>query len=142
MASLCKRQQCTIERRGFRQELDSWRHKLIHCVGKLAWHCVCACVWRGPGGRTVPVTVFSCGFCECTERGCNVHWKSYRVSVKLSFLLRRAVAWRCPPPSGHIPNVSAPSFCPHAASVSRLHLLAVCGTCVTLRVVLSGAWAL
>uniref|UniRef100_A0A3B4B661 Uncharacterized protein n=1 Tax=Periophthalmus magnuspinnatus TaxID=409849 RepID=A0A3B4B661_9GOBI len=34
MASLCKRQQCTIDRRGFRQELDSWRHKLIHCVGK------------------------------------------------------------------------------------------------------------
>ncbi|XP_028324183.1 uncharacterized protein LOC114476610 isoform X2 [Gouania willdenowi] len=33
MASLCKRQQCTIDRRGFRQELDSWRHKLIHCVG-------------------------------------------------------------------------------------------------------------
>uniref|UniRef100_A0A8C6SFP7 Uncharacterized protein n=1 Tax=Neogobius melanostomus TaxID=47308 RepID=A0A8C6SFP7_9GOBI len=30
---LCKRQQCTVERRGFRQELDSWRHKLIHCVG-------------------------------------------------------------------------------------------------------------
>uniref|UniRef100_A0A3B3WNC9 Uncharacterized protein n=1 Tax=Poecilia mexicana TaxID=48701 RepID=A0A3B3WNC9_9TELE len=34
MASLCKKQQCTIDRRGFRQELDSWRHKLIHCVGK------------------------------------------------------------------------------------------------------------
>uniref|UniRef100_A0A8C5MMN2 HTH psq-type domain-containing protein n=1 Tax=Leptobrachium leishanense TaxID=445787 RepID=A0A8C5MMN2_9ANUR len=33
MASLCKSQQCCIERRGFRQELDSWRHKLIHCVG-------------------------------------------------------------------------------------------------------------
>ncbi|XP_022052710.1 ligand-dependent corepressor isoform X2 [Acanthochromis polyacanthus] len=33
MASLCRRQQCTIDRRGFRQELDSWRHKLIHCVG-------------------------------------------------------------------------------------------------------------
>uniref|UniRef100_A0A4W5MKD2 Uncharacterized protein n=1 Tax=Hucho hucho TaxID=62062 RepID=A0A4W5MKD2_9TELE len=33
MASLCKRQQCTTERRGFRQDLDSWRHKLIHCVG-------------------------------------------------------------------------------------------------------------
>uniref|UniRef100_A0AAV2JK48 Ligand-dependent nuclear receptor corepressor-like protein n=1 Tax=Knipowitschia caucasica TaxID=637954 RepID=A0AAV2JK48_KNICA len=33
MASLCKRPQCTIDRRGFRQELDSWRHKLIHCVG-------------------------------------------------------------------------------------------------------------
>ncbi|TKS85597.1 Ligand-dependent corepressor [Collichthys lucidus] len=32
MASQCKRQQCTIERHGFRQELDSWRHKLIHCV--------------------------------------------------------------------------------------------------------------
>eukprot|EP00079_Xenopus_tropicalis_P027156 XP_012821377.1 PREDICTED: ligand dependent nuclear receptor corepressor isoform X2 [Xenopus tropicalis] len=32
-ASLCKSQQCSIERRGFRQELDSWRHKLIHCVG-------------------------------------------------------------------------------------------------------------
>ena len=50
MASLCKRQQCTVERRGFRQELDSWRHKLIHCVGKLSWHCVCACVCRGPDG--------------------------------------------------------------------------------------------
>ncbi|KAM7408742.1 hypothetical protein PAMA_002460 [Pampus argenteus] len=33
MASQCKRQQCTIDRRGFRQELDSWRHRLIHCVG-------------------------------------------------------------------------------------------------------------
>ncbi|XP_072247104.1 uncharacterized protein [Leuresthes tenuis] len=33
MACLCKKQQCTIDRRGFRQELDSWRHKLIHCVG-------------------------------------------------------------------------------------------------------------
>ncbi|XP_034041646.1 uncharacterized protein wu:fc17b08 isoform X2 [Thalassophryne amazonica] len=34
MASVCKRQQCTIDRRGFRQELDSWRHKLIRCVGR------------------------------------------------------------------------------------------------------------
>ncbi|XP_068111526.1 ligand-dependent corepressor isoform X2 [Hyperolius riggenbachi] len=33
MASVCKRQQCCVERRGFRQELDSWRYKLIHCVG-------------------------------------------------------------------------------------------------------------
>lgn len=33
MASQCKRQQCTLDRHGFRQELDSWRHKLIHCVG-------------------------------------------------------------------------------------------------------------
>ncbi|XP_020565258.1 ligand-dependent corepressor isoform X3 [Oryzias latipes] len=33
MASLCETQQGTIDRRGFRQELDSWRHKLIHCVG-------------------------------------------------------------------------------------------------------------
>ncbi|XP_070712548.1 ligand-dependent nuclear receptor corepressor-like protein isoform X4 [Pempheris klunzingeri] len=24
---------CTAERKGFRRELDSWRHKLIHCVG-------------------------------------------------------------------------------------------------------------
>ncbi|XP_041065120.1 uncharacterized protein LOC121289595 isoform X2 [Carcharodon carcharias] len=32
MASPCHSQQCSIERRGFRQELDSWRHKLIHCV--------------------------------------------------------------------------------------------------------------
>lgn len=54
MASLCKRQQCTIERRGFRQELDSWRHKLIHCVGKLSCHCVCASVCRRPGGRRAP----------------------------------------------------------------------------------------
>ncbi|XP_053778211.1 ligand-dependent corepressor isoform X5 [Desmodus rotundus] len=32
MARVCRRQQCSAERRGFRQELDSWRHKLIHCV--------------------------------------------------------------------------------------------------------------
>uniref|UniRef100_A0A6Q8PGV7 Ligand dependent nuclear receptor corepressor n=2 Tax=Homo sapiens TaxID=9606 RepID=A0A6Q8PGV7_HUMAN len=32
MARVCRRQQCSVERRGFRQELDSWRHKLIHCV--------------------------------------------------------------------------------------------------------------
>ncbi|MCJ8747480.1 hypothetical protein PDJAM_G00153940 [Pangasius djambal] len=32
MASLCKSQQCTIKGHGFRQELDSWRHKLIPCV--------------------------------------------------------------------------------------------------------------
>ncbi|XP_071359361.1 uncharacterized protein lcorl isoform X2 [Trachinotus anak] len=24
---------CMVERKGFRRELDSWRHKLIHCVG-------------------------------------------------------------------------------------------------------------
>nr|XP_057929281.1 ligand-dependent nuclear receptor corepressor-like protein isoform X4 [Doryrhamphus excisus] len=24
---------CTVERKGFRRELDSWRYKLIHCVG-------------------------------------------------------------------------------------------------------------
>lgn len=24
---------CTAEKRGFRRELDSWRHRLIHCVG-------------------------------------------------------------------------------------------------------------
>uniref|UniRef100_A0A3Q3ELU8 Uncharacterized protein n=1 Tax=Labrus bergylta TaxID=56723 RepID=A0A3Q3ELU8_9LABR len=24
---------CSAERKGFRRELDSWRHKLIHCVG-------------------------------------------------------------------------------------------------------------
>ncbi|XP_033839354.1 ligand-dependent nuclear receptor corepressor-like protein isoform X2 [Periophthalmus magnuspinnatus] len=24
---------CTAERKGFRRELDSWRHKLIHCIG-------------------------------------------------------------------------------------------------------------
>ncbi|XP_062466439.1 ligand-dependent corepressor isoform X2 [Pezoporus occidentalis] len=33
MASPCGRQQCSIERRGVRHQLDSWRHKLIHCVG-------------------------------------------------------------------------------------------------------------
>ncbi|XP_061601844.1 nascent polypeptide-associated complex subunit alpha, muscle-specific form-like isoform X2 [Cololabis saira] len=33
MASLCKKQQCTSGRRGFQQELHSWRHKLLHCVG-------------------------------------------------------------------------------------------------------------
>uniref|UniRef100_A0A8C4VRA9 Uncharacterized protein n=1 Tax=Gopherus evgoodei TaxID=1825980 RepID=A0A8C4VRA9_9SAUR len=25
--------ECSIERRGFRHQLDSWRHKLLHCVG-------------------------------------------------------------------------------------------------------------
>lgn len=35
MARVCRRQQCSAERRGFRQELDSWRHKLIHCVGEI-----------------------------------------------------------------------------------------------------------
>lgn len=34
MASPCGRQQCSIERRGVRHQLDSWRHKLIHCVGE------------------------------------------------------------------------------------------------------------
>ncbi|XP_071419275.1 ligand-dependent corepressor isoform X2 [Pithys albifrons albifrons] len=31
MASPCGRQQCSIQRRGVRHQLDSWRHKLIHC---------------------------------------------------------------------------------------------------------------
>lgn len=34
MASPCGRQQCSIQRRGVRHQLDSWRHKLIHCVGE------------------------------------------------------------------------------------------------------------
>lgn len=29
---------CTAERKGFRRELDSWRHKLIHCVGMIHVH--------------------------------------------------------------------------------------------------------
>uniref|UniRef100_A0A3Q0RW12 Ligand dependent nuclear receptor corepressor like n=1 Tax=Amphilophus citrinellus TaxID=61819 RepID=A0A3Q0RW12_AMPCI len=28
----CQCTRCTAERKGFRRELDSWRHKLIHCV--------------------------------------------------------------------------------------------------------------
>uniref|UniRef100_A0A8C3AK31 Ligand dependent nuclear receptor corepressor-like n=1 Tax=Cyclopterus lumpus TaxID=8103 RepID=A0A8C3AK31_CYCLU len=34
---------CTAERKGFRRELDSWRHKLIHCVGRvhLQFHILC-----------------------------------------------------------------------------------------------------
>lgn len=79
MASLCKRQQCTIERRGFRQELDSWRHKLIHCVGKLFWYCVCVRVCRGPGaaGRRGAVWgLFS------VRRGSDVHGEP----PELSFL--------------------------------------------------------
>lgn len=34
MATQCRSSKCTAERKGFRRELDSWRHKLIHCVGK------------------------------------------------------------------------------------------------------------
>uniref|UniRef100_S4RDV7 HTH psq-type domain-containing protein n=1 Tax=Petromyzon marinus TaxID=7757 RepID=S4RDV7_PETMA len=33
MASWCRSPRCSAERRGFRRELDSWRHKLIHCIG-------------------------------------------------------------------------------------------------------------
>uniref|UniRef100_A0A671KZ78 Ligand-dependent nuclear receptor corepressor-like protein n=1 Tax=Sinocyclocheilus anshuiensis TaxID=1608454 RepID=A0A671KZ78_9TELE len=33
MATQCRSSRCTAERKGFRRELDSWRHKLIHCVG-------------------------------------------------------------------------------------------------------------
>ncbi|XP_015199403.2 uncharacterized protein lcorl isoform X2 [Lepisosteus oculatus] len=33
MAAQCRSSKCTAERKGFRRELDSWRHKLIHCVG-------------------------------------------------------------------------------------------------------------
>lgn len=47
MARVCRRQQCSVERRGFRQELDSWRHKLIHRVGE-ALH---RCPSRPAGGR-------------------------------------------------------------------------------------------
>lgn len=75
MASLCKRQQCTIERRGFRQELDSWRHKLIHCVGKLACSCVCARVWLGPAGAGTSVLGFGLFSVRAASRGRNVHRK-------------------------------------------------------------------
>ncbi|XP_051560938.1 ligand-dependent nuclear receptor corepressor-like protein isoform X2 [Myxocyprinus asiaticus] len=33
MATQCRISKCTAEKKGFRRELDSWRHKLIHCVG-------------------------------------------------------------------------------------------------------------
>ncbi|XP_053560078.1 ligand-dependent nuclear receptor corepressor-like protein isoform X2 [Bombina bombina] len=33
MAAQCRSPRCTAERKGFRRELDSWRHRLIHCVG-------------------------------------------------------------------------------------------------------------
>ncbi|XP_047672074.1 uncharacterized protein lcorl isoform X2 [Tachysurus fulvidraco] len=33
MATRCCSARCSAERKGFRRELDSWRHKLIHCVG-------------------------------------------------------------------------------------------------------------
>ncbi|KAG2466061.1 LCORL protein, partial [Polypterus senegalus] len=32
MAAQCRSSKCTAERKGFRRELDSWRHKLIRCV--------------------------------------------------------------------------------------------------------------
>ncbi|CAL8331565.1 unnamed protein product [Merluccius merluccius] len=32
-AAQCRSSKCTADRKGFRRELDSWRHKLIHCVG-------------------------------------------------------------------------------------------------------------
>lgn len=45
-ASQCRSPRCTAERRGVRRELDSWRHRLMHCVGK-----------RGGGGRVRPAAV-------------------------------------------------------------------------------------
>ncbi|XP_044150122.1 ligand-dependent nuclear receptor corepressor-like protein isoform X1 [Bufo gargarizans] len=33
MAAQCRSPRCTAEKKGFRRELDSWRHRLIHCVG-------------------------------------------------------------------------------------------------------------
>lgn len=33
-AAQCRSPRCAAERRGFRRELDSWRHRLMHCVGK------------------------------------------------------------------------------------------------------------
>lgn len=33
-SSQCRSPRCTAERRGVRRELDSWRHRLMHCVGK------------------------------------------------------------------------------------------------------------
>lgn len=87
MASLCKRQQCTIERRGFRQELDSWRHKLIHCVGKLAWSCVCARVWLGPACAGNSVLGFGLFSVRAAILDRNVHRKTYRVFTKLSFFV-------------------------------------------------------
>ncbi|KAG9337100.1 hypothetical protein JZ751_029768 [Albula glossodonta] len=38
MATQCRSSKCTAERKGFRRELDSWRHKLVHCVGPYS-HC-------------------------------------------------------------------------------------------------------
>ncbi|KAB0343975.1 hypothetical protein FD754_020901 [Muntiacus muntjak] len=31
-AAQCRSPRCAAERRGFRRELDSWRHRLMHCV--------------------------------------------------------------------------------------------------------------
>uniref|UniRef100_A0A8C4QW71 Ligand-dependent nuclear receptor corepressor-like protein n=1 Tax=Eptatretus burgeri TaxID=7764 RepID=A0A8C4QW71_EPTBU len=33
MASRCRSPRCSAERRGFRRELESWRYKLLQCVG-------------------------------------------------------------------------------------------------------------
>uniref|UniRef100_A0A8C7IVC2 HTH psq-type domain-containing protein n=1 Tax=Oncorhynchus kisutch TaxID=8019 RepID=A0A8C7IVC2_ONCKI len=33
MAARCRSSKCTVERNGFKRELDTWRHKLINCVG-------------------------------------------------------------------------------------------------------------
>lgn len=41
-AAQCRSPRCAAERRGFRRELDSWRHRLMHCVGKRD-------TGRGPG---------------------------------------------------------------------------------------------
>lgn len=102
MASQCKRQQCTFDRRGVRQELDSWRHKLIHCVGKNVGRNELWCLQVGFPLRSAAI-------------GVNIHpWlrlgaaKRLFLSSTVSFLRQPAWAapvvqgcslWRCLPTS-------------------------------------------
>lgn len=124
MASLCKRQQCTIERRGFRQELDSWRHKLIHCVGKLSCHCMCASVCRRPGGRREPgrrsfcVLLPPAASAERRSRGCG------RVHRRGTVGSRQAVIFFTPPFGSVrlLPGAPSPLPPPHRTHPKNIQL--------------------
>lgn len=164
MASLCKRQQCTIERRGFRQELDSWRHKLIHCVGKLSCHCVCASVCRCPGGRRAPGRRSFCVLlppppaagAERRIRGCGrVHRRGTVGSRQTVIFSARSVPRGCCLALPPLPpeKYSAPSWCACArpiAGVSPAHGALGTGPLISFfwfnshcqRFVAAGGWAI
>uniref|UniRef100_A0A3Q2C604 Ligand dependent nuclear receptor corepressor-like n=1 Tax=Cyprinodon variegatus TaxID=28743 RepID=A0A3Q2C604_CYPVA len=62
MAAQCAK--CLAERKGFRRELDSWRHKLVHCVGNLEFLCLTGCEPKKVDDWSAEASVSHCSFCN------------------------------------------------------------------------------